>query len=378
MSSNLKILVADDNRDHVQLITEILNQELKAEVESVTTGEECLKEVEKESYDLLLLDYLLPKINGLDILKNIVKKGYDLPVIMITGHGNEKIAAEAMKSGAIDYIVKSADGFEALPSLAKKAIEKSLLKRRVRESEEEFKNLFESANDAIIHLDRSGRILEVNKKAMEVFGGTKAEVLGKHFKELGIFSLDEIPTLVRNFANILADKEISLTLSIRNKKGVEVPLECSASLIKTDGKTTGIMVIARDITERKEAEKKIRKEKEFTLSLLKGLKEGFAVVDQEGKQILVNDELCKMTGYSEKELLNQKPPFKYWAEEGLKDIKEAFEKTLEGIEGEYELIFNRKDGERFIALVSPRKTTDPDGNTIFFATVKDITERKRA
>lgn len=125
MSSNLKVLVADDNRDHVQLITEILNQELKAEVEGVTKGEECLKKVKKTRYDLLLLDYLFPEISGLDILKEIVEKDYDIPVIMITGHGSEKVAVEAMKAGAIDYIVKSEDGFQSLPSVAKKAIKKT-------------------------------------------------------------------------------------------------------------------------------------------------------------------------------------------------------------------------------------------------------------
>jgi len=128
----------------------------------------------------------------------------------------------------------------------------------------------------------------------------------------------------------------------------------------------------------KKAEEKIKEEKEFILSLLLRLKEGFAAIDHKGKQILVNDELCKMTGYSKEELLNQKPPFKYWAEEGIRDINKAFKKTLKGTEGEYELIFKRKNGERFIALVSPRKIIDLDGNTVFFATVKDVTERKQA
>jgi len=123
----------------------------------------------------------------------------------------------------------------------------------------------------------------------------------------------------------------------------------------------------------KKAEEKIKEEKEFILSLLLRLKEGFAAIDHKGKQILVNDELCKMTGYSKEELLNQKPPFKYWAEEGIRDINKAFKKTLKGTEGEYELIFKRKNGERFIALVSPRKIVEPSGDTIFLATIKDIT-----
>jgi len=131
------------------------------------------------------------------------------------------------------------------------------------------------------------------------------------------------------------------------------------------------------IAKQKQSEEKIRKEKEFTANLLKCLKDGFAAIDHEGKLILVNDELCKMTGYSEKELLSQKPPFNFWAEEGLKDIKEAFEKTLKGVEKEYELVFKKKDDERFIALVSPRITTDPNENVISLVTIKDITQHKR-
>jgi len=131
------------------------------------------------------------------------------------------------------------------------------------------------------------------------------------------------------------------------------------------------------VVKSRRGEEGIRKEREFTANLLKGLREGFAAIDHEGKLILVNDELCKMTGYSEKELLNQRPPFNFWAEEGADDIKETFEKTLKGMEGDYELIFKRKDDERFLALVSPRITTDPDGNVISLATIKDITERKR-
>jgi PAS domain S-box-containing protein len=121
----------------------------------------------------------------------------------------------------------------------------------------------------------------------------------------------------------------------------------------------------------------ITKEHGLTLNLIKGLKDGIALVDGEGRQILVNDELCKMTGFSEEELLGQRAPFKYWAEEGLKEINDAFEKTLKGAAGEYELIFKRKNGERFTALVSPGKTVDADGNDYFFATVKDITERRQ-
>jgi len=259
MSPNLKILVADDDPDHVRLITEILNQELKAEVESVAKGKECLKKVIKNRYDLLLLDYLFPDISGLDILKQIAEKGTDLPIIMISGHGTEKVAVAAMKAGAIDYIIKSEDGFQSLPFAAKRAIEKDQLRKKLRQSEEKFKNLFESAHDAIIYLDRTGRILEANKQVVEVFGVSKPEVLGKQLIRLDIFPPREIPAFLNSFADILAGREVTQDICIKNKKGQEIVLECSTSLTKTDDKVTGVVFIARNITERKKAEEEIRR-----------------------------------------------------------------------------------------------------------------------
>ena len=78
-------------------------------------------------------------------------------------------------------------------------------------AEDMFRNIFESTNDAIIFLNRSGKILDVNQKTVEVFGGSREELLGKHFTKVGIFSLKDIPTLMRNFTNILEGKKFLLT-----------------------------------------------------------------------------------------------------------------------------------------------------------------------
>lgn len=130
--------------------------------------------------------------------------------------------------------------------------------------------------------------------------------------------------------------------------------------------------------ELKESEGKIRKEKEFTENLLTRLSEGIAVVNDDKKMIFVNEALCKMTGFERDELINERMPFKYWAEENIERIKDTHIETMQDVEAEYEFIFKRKNSERFIALVSPRKTVDSEGNTIFFMTVRDITKRKKA
>jgi PAS domain S-box-containing protein len=125
---------------------------------------------------------------------------------------------------------------------------------RVKESEEKFRNIFESVTDCLIYLDISGRILDVNEKAVQVFGGSKRELLGEHFAKLGIFSLKDVPMVVKGFASTLAGKKPNVYLRIKNQKGQEIHLECSTTTVKADARVTGMIVIARDVTERKRVE----------------------------------------------------------------------------------------------------------------------------
>jgi len=152
--------------------------------------------------------------------------------------------------------------------------ERERVKKALDESEERFRNTFENANDCMIYLDKTGRITNVNRKAVEVFGGSKKEVWGKHFTKLGVVSPRDIPRLISSFAKILAhrsDKQTILSIRIKNMKGQEIPLECSSSIMKKDGKITGVLIVAKDITEHNENRrgiKRIRAEAESHVSFV--------------------------------------------------------------------------------------------------------------
>lgn len=122
-------------------------------------------------------------------------------------------------------------------------------------SEEKFKRIFEVASDGLIYMDTSGRIVDVNEQAVRIFGGSKEDLLGKHFTRVGVVSSTNLPRITKAFASILLGRGAPLEVQIRNKKGQMRFLECSYSVMKTDGKLAGILAIARDITERKKAEK---------------------------------------------------------------------------------------------------------------------------
>lgn len=141
--------------------------------------------------------------------------------------------------------------------LYKDITERKQMEEAIRKSEGKFRNIFENANDGLIFLDGTGKILEVNKKAAEEFGGRKEELLGKHFTKVGIFSFRDIPKLLNAFANILAGKTSRLEIEITNRKGRKTNLECASSITRVNGKLEGILIIARDITEKKLMQKKL-------------------------------------------------------------------------------------------------------------------------
>jgi PAS domain S-box-containing protein len=84
-----------------------------------------------------------------------------------------------------------------------------------------------------------------------------------------------------------------------------------------------------------------------------------------------------MTGFSREELIGRGLPHPYWPPEELEKIEESYSKTIESNFNDFEFAFMRKNGERFPVIVSPSTTMDRAGNVIAYATVKDITERKR-
>jgi hypothetical protein len=100
-----KILVVDDDPDIVRLLSKIV--EISG-YEPITAfgGVEALQKVREHSPQLVLLDYMMPDMTGLDVLKEIKAFSDDIYVVMVTGRGSEEVAANVMKAGASDYVIK--------------------------------------------------------------------------------------------------------------------------------------------------------------------------------------------------------------------------------------------------------------------------------
>src|SRR5919107_2496281 len=102
------ILIIDDEKAIRKTLSEILSYE-GYKIEEASDGEEGLKKFREKAYDVVLCDIKMPKVDGIDFLQKAVEVNPDIPIIMISGHGNIETAVEAVKKGAYDFIQKPPD-----------------------------------------------------------------------------------------------------------------------------------------------------------------------------------------------------------------------------------------------------------------------------
>lgn len=135
MDKALDILIIDDNIDDRTLYKRALSEALgsQPQFEEAGTGEHGLDSIAKSSPSCVLLDYSLPGHNGIEVLKRIRAKHPYLPVIMLTGQGNETVAVRSMKEGAQDYISKSSITSEMMERIVRASIGHCALEKRINE-----------------------------------------------------------------------------------------------------------------------------------------------------------------------------------------------------------------------------------------------------
>jgi PAS domain S-box-containing protein len=248
----------------------------------------------------------------------------------------------------------------------------------LRESEEKYRTLFETAKDAIFLADETGKFVDVNQAASESLGYSKEELL-----ELNIREIDADPGGYEEFQKIRGGlvKDTTFEVNQRRKDGTLLPVEINGSRFTSGGKRIAL-AIARDTTERKQAEEALRESEERYRRLFNGITDAVFVhsVTVEGKPpgkfIEVNDVACQKLGYTREELLKLSH-FDIIAPEELENIPAIREKLLAERHILFETVAVTKDGEK-IPLELNIHQFDLNGQPTVFSIARDITQRKKA
>lgn len=260
----LTILYMEDDAAIARLVQKTLERH-GYKVEIATNGAEGLARVEQGDIDVLFVDYSMPVYGGIDVIKVLEGNPASPPIIMLTGHGNEKIAVDALKSGASDYIVKDVNmGFlELLPAVVEQVLAKSMLIRdraimydALTEREERYRKLVELSPDGIAIIE-ADQIAFINPAGLAIFGaGSLTDLQQRPLAELvqqssrAVF-LSQVSLLQESGVQV---PWMEHTFSRCN--GGDVAVEVSGIPFLHDGRRAA-QIIFRDITERKLAKERL-------------------------------------------------------------------------------------------------------------------------
>jgi signal transduction histidine kinase len=124
-TSNVDVLIIEDSKEDIELYSRLLKKIFICNIETHSIAENAMEAIKKKQYDIILLDYHLPSMNGVDFLHtmNLMNLDPACPIIALTGQGSEKVAVEFMRLGVADYIQKNDISFETLSHAIYTALE---------------------------------------------------------------------------------------------------------------------------------------------------------------------------------------------------------------------------------------------------------------
>jgi signal transduction histidine kinase/CheY-like chemotaxis protein len=181
-TDSIKVLIIEDEEAHFQLMKRAIHKQLpKTSMFHAISAAACLEELDTINPDIILVDYLLPDMTGIEFLANIKRMGCDIPIVMITGQGDEGIAVHAMKLGAQDYLVKNNDFFLLLPSVIEQVTRVDRLKHNLWKVSRLNELLLDSLPYPAMMIRQDQLVLAANHIAQEM-GAQVGKTCSKSFR----------------------------------------------------------------------------------------------------------------------------------------------------------------------------------------------------
>ena len=364
----IKVLLIEDNPRDAGLIRKLL-----AEVGGVTFNLEYadrlstgLKRLAAGGTNIVLLDLGLPDSQGLGTLARVRAQAADVPVVVLTAVDDRMFAMKAVQAGAQDYLVKEQVKSSSLARTLFYAIERFGMQRELEQyaqglqsAEARLRKIIQKNADGIVIVDRSGIIHFVNPAAESLFGHRAEELLGELF----------------GFPLVAGE---ATELNIARRGGETAIAEMRVVETEWEGKTAYLTSL-HNITERQRVGEALRESEERFRSIVENSHDGIMILDDAYRFIYVNDELCRMSGYSREEIIGQDFP-NFLDEESKQLVVERYIRRQRGEEvpPRYEFNFVRKDGQKRRVEISSSVLRDSPGKVRTVAQILDITERKQA
>jgi two-component system cell cycle sensor histidine kinase/response regulator CckA len=382
MSETYRVLIVDDDDAQAEMMREFLHISGYANIDRAANIHDFWQLLKKGPYDIILLDYKLPDGTGLDVLEQMAARGHHIPVVMITGQGNERIAAQAIQRGATDYLLKSGDYLASLPALIRKTIRAHELKQSVQRSLEQIRYqalLLNNVRDAVVVWDMAERITFWNPAAAALFGWSADERLGRPVSQIYLHTFSPAITLPREESRGGSQPVVRKFI---NREGNTLWVSSRLAILRDEergGRLIGYMDVSRDITRRVETEQALRDSEARYRAIVEDYQtELICRFKPNGSLTFVNEVYCRYFGKPREELLGMN--FLYFIPESERPkivqhlLSFSPEKTVARLEHQVKL---PSKGLRWLQRTD-RAILDDEGRIFEFQSMaRDISEQKR-
>jgi PAS domain S-box-containing protein len=385
MDKLIKILHVEDLETDATLVKrELKKGGLPFESLWVSSKEAYEKALEEFDPDIVLCDHSLPSFTSTDALQILKSRGKRIPFILITATVSEDLVVSMMKYGIDDYILK--DRLQRLPNAVLNALEKVEAEKdkekyynEVITQEKRFRALIENLAEAIILLDVDGVVTYQSPSATRVTGFTSDENVGKNVFDS--FHPDDRSEAERLFKKAFNTPEtpIEESFRLRHKNGSYVWVEGTITNLLHDESVKGFIVNYRDVTERRQAEKELKKSEANLRTIYNNTDVSYILLDVKYNILAFNDVTRQILGSSlGKDFGEGKNLMDFVPGDDEAAMKKRLSEVINGKKVGYEVTLQNEKGISWLC-VNLLPVSGEDKTVLgIIVSIENITDRKSA
>lgn len=271
-NTRYKILFIEDNHlDQMAFKRFVDDNNIPYDYTIAGSVKEALQELDCGQFDIVITDHSLGDGTAFEILKSVK----NIPVIVVTGAGDEETAIKAWKEGAYDYLIKDLD--QNYLKAITITVENSISHKMVEEKLQLLSGAVMSTDDSVYIADMQGKIIFVNKAFCNTYGYKEEEILGQNSTILWVSKKQ-----TQNTRSVFQTRSVGSSWEVgfyhKRKDDSVFPISLSRSTIKdSNGKEIAIVGVARDISERIIIEDELRTENQNLKTQIKKLEEKLGI-----------------------------------------------------------------------------------------------------
>ena len=376
-----RILIVDDEIRMCESLAFFLSS-LDYEVRCFTKGRPALSYIQDHGCDLVLLDLVLPDIDGFIFLAQLKEKTPDIQVIIITAQNATEYVTKAIKEGADDYFCKPFEMNKLIARL-QELLNAGHRPRRDNSADDKYRQFFENAAEGMYQSTPEGRFLNTNPAAARILGYDSPEELIGTITDIRsqVYACpedrDRMITILKK-DGVLKNFE----MQNRRKNGSLVWISATAfAVCDEQGRILYYEGTFKDITDRKQTEQFLRESEELYRTVIETSPDPIIMYDLEGNILMANTQTAGIYGAAgiDEFLREVKTIFDLLTDEGKPVAAANFQRTLTaGASQKNEYSVRLRNGQTIVVEINSSTVKTATGEPrAFISVVRDISERKR-